>query len=261
MAMTQASLTQACLALPGDVLRALSFLTRLPWPGSGRHEASDLSRGIKAFALAGAIIGALGGAVYALAAWVGLPPLLAALLAIALLLLITGGLHEDGLADLADAFGGGRNPEAKLAIMRDSRLGSFGALALIMALALRVGALSTLAEPGTVVLALMASQGLSRATLPWAMALATPASTHGLAAALTRPDRAELLVLSLTALALAVLLLGWTAGLSALLAGSLGALLILGLALKQIGGYNGDVLGAQQQVSEIFILLTLVILQ
>ena len=165
---------------------ALQFLTRLPVRGPAAWPRHALAASAPAFPLIGALIGALGGLAFALASWLGLPPTLAAVLAVAAQILLTGGLHEDGLADLADGLGG-RTRADKLGIMRDPRLGSFGALALILALLARIAALAALAEPLLVASALIAAGAASRAGLPALLASLAPARDDGLAADAGRP--------------------------------------------------------------------------
>ena len=240
---------------------ALQFLTRLPvrTPAAWPHHV--LAASAPAFPLIGALIGALGGLAFALASWLGLPPLLAALLAVAAQILVTGGLHEDGLADLADGFGGGRTRAEKLRIMRDPRLGSFGALALVLTLLARIAALAALAEPWLVASALIAAGAASRAGLPALMASLAPARDHGLEAGAGRPHplRAAAGIAIAALLAFVVLAPGMAA---AGLVGAAGALLSVAiLARRQIGGYTGDVLGAAQQLAEVGFLLGALALQ
>jgi adenosylcobinamide-GDP ribazoletransferase len=237
-----------------DLLRdckvALAFLTRLaalevrPWG------AADLAASAPWFPVIGAAVGLAGGIAYGLAASLGLPPLPAAAVSLAAIIWLTGALHEDGLADAADGLGGGRTREDKLAIMRDSRIGSYGALALVLALLARAGALAALAEPLAVAAALIAAGALSRAALPPAMAALSQARPDGLAASAGRPHPLRAAAAVLIAALIAVLLLG-TAAPAALIAGALGALAIALLARRQVGGYTGDVLGAVQQLAEI----------
>src|SRR5215469_1055652 len=125
-----------------ELVAALTFLTRLPL-GRARADAPppSLADTVWAFPVAGVVIGAIGGIAYAIARGLALPALAAALIAVATTALVTGALHEDGLADTADGFGGGATREAKLDIMRDSRVGSYGACALTLSLMLRWSAL------------------------------------------------------------------------------------------------------------------------
>ena len=209
------------------------------------------------FPIVGALIGLLGGGGYALVFWLGVPPLPAAVVALATTIWLTGALHEDGLADVADGFGGGRTLEDKLRIMRDPRIGSYGALALILDLLARAGALAALAGPWTVAAALVVAGAVSRAALPPVMAMLPYARTDGLAAAAGRPHPLRATAAVLVAALIAALLLGEAAG-AALLAGAGAAFAVACLARRQIGGHTGDVLGAVQQLTEIGVLLGIV---
>src|SRR5579864_5025125 len=134
--MDEAPIRRAPGDWPDDLLIAAAFLTRMPIP-TPAVLPGRLAQASWAFPLVGVGVGLLGGLAYAFAAWLGLPTLAAALIAVAGTAALTGALHEDGLADTADGFGGGATPEAKLTIMRDSRNGAYGVLALIFSVALR----------------------------------------------------------------------------------------------------------------------------
>ena len=151
-----------------DFLIAAMFFTRLPLPSThiDADEPPSLGAAARAFPLAGLLIGALGALALMIASKFGWHPVVAVLIALGAVALITGALHEDGLADVADGFGGGRDREGKLAIMRDSRIGSFGVMALIFSVGIRAGTLASFFGPGTAALALIAAHVLSRATLP-----------------------------------------------------------------------------------------------
>jgi adenosylcobinamide-GDP ribazoletransferase len=233
-----------------DFKVALSFLTRLPVRFDRPVPPSALAASAPMFPLIGALIGLAGAAVYTFAARLGLTSFLAATLALA-------ALHEDGLADTADGFGGGRTREQKLGIMRDSKLGTYGAMALALTLLARLGALSTIAAPTGVAAALIASGAASRALLPLAMTLWPPARLDGLGAGAGRPAPWQACAAGVLGLVLLLLLLepmqaaaGAIVALAA--AGAIGA-----LARQQIGGLTGDVLGAIQQAAEIALLLVL----
>ena len=213
------------------------------------------------FPLVGAMIGAAGGLVFASGTWLGLPPMLAALLAIAAQILLTGGLHEDGLADVADGFGGGRTRADKLRIMRDPRIGSFGALALVLAVLARIGALAGLAEPALAAAVLIAGGAASRAPLPVLMVMLPPARDEGLAAGAGRPHPLRAAAGVAVAVLMALALLSPPMAASGVVAAACGALLLVPLARHQIGGHTGDVLGAAQQLAEIgFMLISVVII-
>src|SRR5215469_4222063 len=150
----------------GDLIVALGFYTRLPFPHERANAGADLARASWAAPLAGAVVGAIGALAYALAHAAGLGPLPAAGLTIVATLIVTGALHEDGLADTADAFGAGATPQTRLDIMRDSRIGTFGACALILSIGLRWVALASLVGPMRAAAALIAAHVAARAMPP-----------------------------------------------------------------------------------------------
>ena len=243
----------------GELVLAFGLLTRLPLPRALiPDEPADPASAVWAYPVAGAVAGGLAALAYGLAAWIGLPPLLAGVIAIAVLVLATGALHEDGLADTADGFGGGRDREAKLAIMRDSRIGSYGVIALILLFALRIGALSALAAPGAVAAALIASGALSRGALPPLMHLMPHARADGLSVSVGRPDGRPVAEALAAAILLAFLVLQPGAALAAILVVALSTALCAWIARRQIDGQTGDVLGATAMVAEAAALMALV---
>ena len=148
-----------------DLAACLGFFTRLPAGRFGFGEV-NFADALWAAPVAGAVVGVAAGTAFAIAAWLGLPPTLAALVALAAAILVTGSLHEDGVADIADGFGGGNTRERKLEIMKDSRNGTFGVVALVMVLLARWAAISAVGGSGNAVLALVAAHAASRALLP-----------------------------------------------------------------------------------------------
>jgi adenosylcobinamide-GDP ribazoletransferase len=241
--------------LASDLKVALVFYTRLPIPHDGPITGGDLARASWAAPVAGAIVGALGAIAYALAHAAGLGALPAAGVALLATLALTGALHEDGLADTADAFGAGTTVESRLAIMRDSRIGTFGACALIMSIALRWAALASLAAPMRVAAAVIAAHAAARATLPLLMRLTPPARPDGLSAAAGLPPVDSVAAAALLGLVALALGLGAAKGLIALILLALGLALMHRFASAKIGGQTGDVLGALEQVAEILVLL------
>jgi len=237
-----------------DLLLALVFLTRLPLPDPGPYVPGALARAMRAFPLAGALIGLAGGAVAALGLGLGLPPLAAALLALLAQAALTGALHEDGLADLADGLGARGDAERRLAVMRDSSNGTFGGLALIFSVALRAAALAALPGAGAMGAALVASGALSRAMIPLAMTRMSPARPDGLGAGAGSPTALGV-GLALVLGVLATLPLGPIAGLAALGLAWVAMAGVSALARRALGGYTGDVLGAVQQAAEVAVLL------
>jgi adenosylcobinamide-GDP ribazoletransferase len=242
-----------------ELTAAAIFLTRLPVRFDGDMPADLHGRALGWYPAIGALIGLCGAAVYAAASAAGLTASAAALLTVGIQIALTGALHEDGLADVADGFGGGRDKMAKLAIMRDSRVGSYGVLALIFSVGLRWSALVALADPLAVALALISAGALSRAVVPAVYGWLDPARTDGLAAGLGGPPGLRVVMAAVLGACIAGLFLSATA-LPVITVAILAALTLGGLALRQIGGHTGDVLGACQQVVEIAVLLTLVML-
>jgi adenosylcobinamide-GDP ribazoletransferase len=236
---------------------AARFLTRLPLP---LREPVPLRSTLSGFAPVGAAIGAVTGAILWIVATLGVPPLAAAGIALAVTVLLTGGLHEDGLADTADGFGGGGTRERKLEIMRDSRIGTYGVAALGLMLIVKASALTSLtgASAGSLLLITAAAGGLSRAGMVYLLAALPAARSDGLGAgagAVPSSLASRILGLSAAAGLLALwIACGLGAAAAALIVTSLALMGLRTLALRQIGGQTGDVCGAAQGVSEALIL-------
>ena len=223
-----------------ELVGAATLLTRLPVGNlAASHPAPACCTW--AYPVVGLAIGAAGGTALWAGMALGLPQAIAVVWTLAATALLTGGLHEDGLADTADGFGGGRTRERKLAIMRDSRIGSFGALALMFSVALRGAALTLSPHP---VRGLVLASILGRGAMLLPLLLLHPARSDGLAASLALRNTASVL----TGLAIAALVGVWA---PVAVGATLAATLALGLiARSNIGGYTGDVLGATEQVAE-----------
>ena len=242
----------------GELQASLTFLTRLRFAPVTPVGAA-IAQAAWAFPIAGVIVAAIGALVYWLAHRAGLPPLPCAALSVAATMLVTGCLHEDGLADTVDGFGGGGTREQKLDIMRDSRTGAYGVCALVLAIILRVSALASLATPALVVPALFAAHGAARAMVAVFMFFIPPARSNGLSAAAGQPPRES----AGAAAALGIVILGLCLGpwlaLGALIVLAVAAALLAWLSLTQVDGQTGDVLGAVEQVGEIVVLLVALI--
>ncbi|PVM77679.1 adenosylcobinamide-GDP ribazoletransferase [Caulobacter radicis] len=239
------------------LLCAVQFLTRLPTPPLRGFEPDWITRSARYFPLIGLLVGGICALVLLAASqvWSGWVP---ALLALGAGLLLTGGFHEDGLADTADGLGGGQTRERRLEIMKDSRVGTYGVLALVVVLGLKAATLATL-TPLSAALALLAVHGIGRVAAVATMAALPHVSDRADAKYKPAPDGvkpAEVLVAALLGL--------WPL----LLAPPLGALAAIGLAAafavamalmarRLIGGYVGDVLGAIEQLAELGALLGL----
>ncbi len=239
----------------GEFKAGLLFLTRLRYGPAKPVGGAAIAYAAWAFPLVGVVVAALGALVYWLAHRAGLPPWPCAALSVAATMLVTGCLHEDGLADTVDGFGGGRSREQKLDIMRDSRTGAYGVCALVVAIILRVSALASLATPALVVPALFAAHGAARAALPVFMFFVPPARSSGLAAAAGQPPRESAAAAAVLGIVILGLCLGLGLGLAALVALVLAAVLLAWLSLAQVDGQTGDVLGAVEQIGEIVVLL------
>lgn len=242
-------------ALSTELRTGLAFLTRLKLTPPAPIAGAEVARASWTFPVIGAGIGLLGAIVYWLAHGLGLDPLLGGTLAVAATMLVTGALHEDGLADTADGFGGGQTAARKLEIMRDSSIGAYGAAALILSFLLRAGAIASIAEPGLVALALIAAHAGARATLPIFMRRVPRARQDGLSAQAGAPPQQSAAIAVAIGAALLWLCLGFGGALVTLIL-LVAALALAGwLANNQIGGQTGDVLGAVEQASEVLILL------
>ena len=241
-----------------DLRTALAFLTRLPLAEDREYwQEGQLGAAAWAFPIAGAMVGVCAAVVYVLALAAGLPELAGALLALGAQILLTGALHEDALADVADGFGGGDDPESKMEIMRDSRVGAYGVIAIMLSIGLRAVALAAIVKLGDAFAALIACAMLSRAAMGMVMAVLPLAREDGLAAWSGSPNRSVALAGAGIAAGVALGSLGLVAGAIAIVAAAAAAALLAVLAARQIGGKTGDVLGAAQQVAEIAALLAL----
>jgi adenosylcobinamide-GDP ribazoletransferase len=233
------------LRLPSDLVSAFALLTRLPLPNHrGTGAASAWS-----WPLVGAALGALAATVASAALWVGVTPGVTAVLVLATGAMLTGGLHEDGLSDTADGLYGGWTRQRRLEIMKDSRVGSYGVLALVLVTLARWSALTALLVFGGHWAALVATGAMSRAPMALIMALLPNARSDGLSHATGRPGPVTAGLALALAVAIAVVLTGWTGLMMAATALGVGVLLSIS-ALRRIGGQTGDVLGASQQLVE-----------
>ena len=247
-----------------DLLIALRFFSRLPVPSTRREielGPTGLAAAVAMVPAAGLIIGAVAASALLLAQGFGVPPVLAAPLAIATLILVTGALHEDGLADCADGFGGGRTRERKLAIMRDSRIGTYGACAIGLSLYLRASALGVIAsrDVGLAAAVLIAAAILSRVACLLPLIALLPARPDGTGVSVGQPAPRTVAMALALALVLSCGVLGLVARPApiafAIALSAIAALGMCALAWRQIGGQTGDVAGATQQLVEIAIYL------
>ena len=230
-----------------EVQVAFMLLTRLPAGRLGGY-VPELAAAKWAFPLAGLVVGGSLAVVYITLNSLGLPAGLAAIVAIGAGIIMTGGLHEDGLADCADGFGGGQNRDRKLEIMRDSRVGSYGAIALVLVITARIVALAALPATAQSLILLISLAMVSRLVMVVCLSWLPSARAEGLghlagkdgglsvvvAAGLCVPVllySGGFILFGIAALCAAAVIVGWTAN-------------------RQIGGQTGDVCGAVQILSE-----------
>jgi adenosylcobinamide-GDP ribazoletransferase len=234
-----------------DLISAIQFLTRIPVP-SVNYRADSLSGAVKFFPLVGVFIGGL--AALLNGSLVNhLPRLASAFLIVLFLVLITGCLHEDGLADVADGFGGGHTREKILLILRDSRIGSYGAAALCLSLVGRVVSISSLPADHVARYLIVANVLCRWTILPLSYFLPPARDGEGQGARIARlTTRSSLIAGTIFAFALAAVLLRWQA-LVPLVVAILISLLSGRFYSNKIGGITGDCFGATAQVTEIAI--------
>ena len=256
----------------GDMRLAFMLLTRLPTGKSAEPDDATVARAVWIFPVVGLLVGAAGGSIFMLASYLGFGMASAALLAMGAQVLLTGALHEDGLADTADGFGGGRSRERKLEIMRDSRIGTYGVVALILILSLRFTALQDIAsnllsisdeldeaagQNSAVIIALIAAGALSRAAMAVVWYLLPPARSDGLAAGSGAVSFGSATAAAIIAALVAFAVLPGFAFIVACAAATVLAIAVAALAQWQIRGHTGDVLGATQQFAEVGVLLAI----
>ncbi len=205
--------------------------------------------------MAGLLVGLAGAVAYAIAHRLGLPPEPAAMLALVASILVTGAIHEDGLADAVDGLGGGDTRERKLDIMRDSRIGTFGACALIASIMLRWSALQAIADPSSVAAALLIAHIAARAAVPVFMWLVPPARADGLSAGAGQPHPQSAMIAAVLGIICLAIGFGPSKAIIALILLAIAALLWASLATRHLGGQTGDILGALEQSSETVVLL------
>jgi adenosylcobinamide-GDP ribazoletransferase len=263
--MTDASPPPPDIAAPpfrplGELVHALRFLTRLPVPLARTLDPPPLHQTMRMFSVAGALIGLATGGILWLSSRLDVPSLLGCAITVAATLLLTGALHEDGFADFVDGLGGGKTRDQRLEIMRDSRIGAFGALALMMAVLIRIFAYESLLsqEWNVLLLTVAASQSFSRALVVDLMWATPPARSDGLSALAGRPSRSVAIFAIIIGLALTMSTAAFADPEAAVVALGLGlaaTALVRRLAMKLLGGQTGDVCGAAQVSCELAMLI------
>ena len=240
-----------------ELAAAFALLTRLPVHRLSLPRVTVPAEAVWAYPVVGAAVGAIGGAAYWLTHWLSCPPALAALCALVAMILATGALHEDGLADFADGLAGDTK-ERSLSIMRDHQIGTYGVIALVLSLAMRATAITLIAEPHAVMAALVGAGAASRLSAVLIMTVLPPARRDGLSASVGSPTAGLAGTLCLTFM-IAWLVLPFVVALLLILSAIVSAIVFGRVALTRLGGQTGDVLGASSQVCECLALIVLVI--
>lgn len=243
----------------GDCAAAFLLLSRIPvtWYRFPEDRPPDFISSLWAFPVVGLVIGAVAGACLMLAEILLLPPIVSAAIGLLVLAFLSGAMHEDGLADMADGFGGGRDVESKIRIMHDSRIGSYGVMALILASAARIGLLIACLDRFDglqLVMFISFIQAASRFQ-PVAQLSAFSISPHASLAHLTgQPGPVRLVVATLIWLLPLIWLVGVATALLMAVPVIAMTLWIGSLAMRQVGGLTGDVMGATTIIGEIALL-------
>jgi adenosylcobinamide-GDP ribazoletransferase len=236
-----------------DLKMATAFLTRVP-VRSADAGAIDLTRAARAFPVVGALIGAVAAVISILCHGLGMGALLSATFGIGAAVALTGALHEDGLADTADGFWGASSKEEKLRIMRDSRIGTFGVLAVVFSVLIKIAALGEILEAGAIaaLAGMISAEAISRHAMSALLATTNAARDDGLAVAAGKPAPDTMRTSLFITLAIGLPGLWLAGGVTGIaLAGGLALLAFMGirdLGRRFIGGHSGDVCGAMQQV-------------
>ena len=256
-----------------DLVLAFGFLTRLPMPSVAVREGRRLSEAFWAFPLAGLVVGAAAGGVLWLGLWLGIGKAVAAILSLATLALLTGAMHEDGLADFWDGLGGGRTRERKLEIMRDSHVGTYGVLALLLCYFALIALMAELTHlltswlpahsvspfPGVYIIVWLASAVmLSRCMIVIPALFLDFARDNGLAKLFGRPSMSSLVISVLWPILLVAVILQ-TAAVPLIIGTAVGSIAISLLAARYLGGVTGDVFGASIMLSLVTGLLATVV--
>ncbi|RLJ60365.1 cobalamin-5'-phosphate synthase [Litoreibacter meonggei] len=237
----------------GDIWVALGLLTRLPLPERHWNEARPAAMAAWAYPVVGLVVGVLACIIGSGFARIGLPNGMVAAAVLLSLTMLTGAMHEDGLADAADGLWGGGTAERRLEIMKDSHIGAYGVIALVTGFALRWSALSALLAAGWLWTPVLVAAITSRAAMAYVMDVLPNARESGLSSLTGRPGKPATRIAAGLSTVAAVLGFGLS-GLWLLLVAVMALTVCATLARHKIGGQTGDILGATQQVAEIAIL-------
>ena len=234
------------------------LLTRIPvnWQKISPDTPPDLNRCLWVYPIVGIIVSLIGAVIYLGAQVLNIPQMASILLCLSAMIITTGAFHEDGLADTMDGFGGGVSPEKKLDIMRDSRIGTYGGLALILSIGIKVTSLSVLSL-NHVVFALLVGATVSRLMIIFALMILLPARKKSLSVEAGKPSIKSVIVATTITILVCLSLQDIVTIIYILSAAIVTTAIFCRLAYNQVAGYSGDILGSIQQISEISVYLTL----
>ncbi|WP_108814627.1 adenosylcobinamide-GDP ribazoletransferase [Loktanella sp. Alg231-35] len=244
------------LIAPVDLPAALGLLTRLPIIVNGKAATARGAAAAWAYPLAGVVIGVILAAVIPLLLWVGVPGGITAGLVLAMSVILTGAMHEDGLADSADGLWGGWTKSRRLEIMKDSHIGVYGVCAIALSLLIRWLALVVIISVGAYWVAFIAVGALSRASMVVMMAVLPNARGSGLSSSVGRPPEGAVWL----AIAIASVFAALSGMIALVLVAAVTTAICGAIAKAKIGGQTGDILGATQQVTEMAMLIAVVVM-
>tara|TARA_Y100000746_G_scaffold70484_1_gene58710 strand:+ start:574 stop:1356 length:783 start_codon:yes stop_codon:yes gene_type:complete len=236
-----------------DFLIALSLLTRIPVNIDHDNVGERARKASWAYPLVGALVGAIAALIANILNFFGLPVTICTIMALFTMVTLTGGIHEDGLSDSADGLGGGTDKDSILKIMKDSRIGSFGTIALVLIILGRYGSMSELMKIDQLFWPLVAAGAISRVPMVGAMVYVKPARNDGLSASVGAPPKFSFIIALIIGILSCVLVVGMLSIL-VLLGVGITTMIIFYIANEKISGQTGDVLGASQQFAELIAL-------
>ena len=257
-ALAGAKMTSKLQSRFGDIAAAFLLLSRIPVKYQFvKDSPPDFNSSLWAFPLVGLVIGTFGGIMLTFASFLGLPLLVCGGLSVSVMAMATGAMHEDGLADTADGFGGGRDVDDKMRIMHDSHIGSYGVLALCISTIIRISLFASIAELDLSNLALIGLVAAIAAAARWQILIALRAFPIAAYAKLARvTGQPSMIAIFAAAFLWVVPLVYFVVPIAAVIAGIATLLVCLGLgriAMRQINGISGDVMGAMIILGEIML--------
>lgn len=241
-----------------DIAAAFMLLTRIPinWNKISPDQPPDLNRCLWVYPVVGLVVGSIGAGIYFAAIKLSIPQYPAIILCLIAMILTTGAFHEDGLADVMDGFGGGGSKDKKLEIMRDSRIGTYGGLALLLSIILKFTSLINFSDFQLMITVIIGAV-VSRLMILLTLLMLQPARKDSLSTIAGIPSHGSIITAGIITIITTLFFLDFIVTVIVILVALLITALFARTSYKQVGGYSGDVLGAVQQISEVSIFITL----